>query len=302
MNNQSSQTSSTLQNKSQTKDILTDTLFQEGFIVLGKTHESGVAGKLYPAENSKDCDPQWRIAQWACNNNIAAGKRTQNQNGYTYETPSQRVTVEKEAKDAALTLELKSSKEYKAARKAGEAWPHLLIEQQNLQMRCPTLNKVQSLDFQITSKVLYCERKMENPNSELHTAQCNLFFTVQSLKDGDMYWFGVPFFDERYIIQDEYMAVDGGKTDASQKFIYIAAQNEFTGKSFHSNELITYHKDLYPLIVKGLNEAKKRGYLNSTELSEYTLTTMNIGWEMPGTYDAAFTFKGLSLKAQIIEN
>lgn len=280
--------------------IFDDTTFQTGFIVKGKEHEDGNVGKLFPSQ-SKIAHPAWYMAQWACNHNIVNGKKTQLADGYIYETDSQRVEVSTNPSKPNITLELKASKEYTAPRISGQEWPHLLIEQENLQTKCPTLDKVKALDFTISAKIAYCTCKMSNPNPDLHAAQVNMFFTVQNLLTGDMYWFGIPFYDNRYEIQPEYMAVDGGKSDASNKFIYIAAQKEFTDKSLNNGDWVQYSKDIYPFIIKGLQEAKKQGYLENDNPKEYTLTTMNLGWEMPGTYDGSLEIKNLSLNATVTQ-
>lgn len=280
--------------------ILEDTSFQTGFIVKGKEHEDGNIGKLYPTQ-SPIAHPAWYLAQWACKNNISAGQKAQQTDGYSYRTDSQRVAVSQNPSNPAIVLELDASKEYAAPRTAGQEWPHLLIEQENLQTKCPTLDKVKSLRFTLSSRLGFCNCMMKNPKPELHAAQANMFFTVQNLLTGDMYWFGIPLYDSRYELQPEYMAVDGGKADASNKFIYIVGQKEFTTKSLNSHEWVDYNKDILPDILKGLQQAKKRGYLESADPAAYTLTTTNLGWEMPGTYDGSFEIKDLSLTAEVTQ-
>lgn len=88
--------------------------------------------------------------------------------------------------------------------------------------------------------------------------------------------------------------------DCSGKFIYTAAQTEFTSRSFHSfGDWIDYDRDILPLIARGICEAKRRGYTKSDSLSDYRLTTMNLGWEITGTYSAAMEISRLSLEAVI---
>ena len=62
---------------------------------------------------------------------------------------------------------------------------------------------------------------------------------------------------------------------------------------------IDYDRDILPLIVRGTHEAKRRGYTKSDSLSDYRLTTMNLGWEITGTYSAAMEISRLSLEAVI---
>ena len=275
--------------------IIADTEFKNGFICGGATHADGIVGELKSPVSSGS--PSWKIAQWACKNDISKGEHTENADGYSYSTESQKVAVSWKQDAPLLTLELKASKEYDAPRISGQAWPHLLIEQTDLSDRCPKLDKIENLNLAFEIRVLYCDSHMDNPDPGLHAAQITLFFTVQSSDTNDMYWFGVPVFDNRNKLVPEYMAEDGGKEDASHKFIYTAAQKSFTKISAWDFTKLTYNTDLLPYIKRGLDRAYKEGYLNSRNLADYTLTTCNLGYEMPGTYDSAFELYRFTLDA-----
>ncbi|MHC1694190.1 MAG: hypothetical protein AB9835_02705 [Eubacteriales bacterium] len=285
------QIQTTINQESKTVDIIKDITFKTGFTCNGKEHADGVVGTL---DSGAGQSPEWTLAQWACKYNIADGERTADDNGYMYTTPTQKVKISWKEGDPAITLELKASGEYTALRKDGEPWPHLLIEQTTLSQRCPTLDKLESLRLELSTRISYFTEVLKGEPG-LHAAQVNLYFTVQNPTSGDMYWFGVPVFDNRTKILPEYMAQDLGKADASQKFIYTVAQKEFTRKTAQKLERLDYDKDILPYIKSGLTEAKNRGYLPSDSPADYTLTTCNLGYEMPGVFDSELEIYKLAL-------
>ena len=278
--------------------VLRDTEFAMGFTVLAPGYPVRSVGVLRPAEaQGAPSLPEWRIAQLACRYNIAEGKARYEDNGYRYETESQRVEVSRYGGETVLELELRASKEYTSPRQEGEDWPHLLIEQTGLQSRCPALDQLESLRFTLEARIPYCVSYMEAPEAALHTGQTSMFFTVANVRTQDMYWFGIPIFDARYEQIREYMAEDGGKADASHKFIYIVDQAELTDAGLPSGGWMKLDIDILPFLQRGLTAAVDRGFLHSDAISMYTITSTNLGWEMPGTYDAILEIKNLSLTA-----
>ena len=270
--------------------LLEDERYEKGLRVHGNTHEAGYIGEIYWGKEKEKS--KWTIAQWACKFNIAEGEKI---GEGCYETPSQRIARYEDEGKTVLELELRASKEYDTLRKEGQEWPHLLLEQK-LEDRCPTLNLLTSLEFISEVKVGYCDCKMQKEDPKMHAAQANLFMTIQHVDTGNMYWFGIPYFDSRYRVQEAYIAEDGGKADASHKLIYIIPQNRLTDQSFADYEWITYHRDIYPDILEGLKLGKEKGFLDTDDCSGYRITSLNFGWEMPGTYDASLLIRKLILK------
>lgn len=283
------------------KALLLDEFFSDGFKVHGSRHEDGYIGNLrWPNNNeclgegkSSDETPAWELAQWACRYNIFEGKW----NGNSCETVSQKVALDIQEGQRILELQLHAGEEYENVRQSGMDWPHLLIEQ-HMGERCPTLDKICSLEFVSEVKVAYCDCCMESPNPALHAAQANLFLTIHNIENGNMYWFGIPYFDNRFEMQEAYLGEDGGKEDASHKLIYIIPQNRLTTKSFHGYEWITYQRNIYPDILEGLKLAVDKGYLETNDCSKYRITSMNFGWEMPGAYNGDLYIRKLSLTAE----
>lgn len=266
--------------------------FRSGFRVHGGTHEEGYVGEVRWGEEKGNCE--WTLAQWASRYNIAAGRRE----GDAYITPSQTVRRYEEDGKITLELELRASREYEAPRKEGEDWPHLLLGQE-MGERCPLLDRLESLEFVSEVRIGYCNCRLETPDPKLHAATANLFLTINHVETGDMYWFGIPYFDNRYSMQKAYCAEDCGKEDASHKLIYIIPQKRLTDRGLDSFQWTVYHRDILPDILEGLKLGAENGFLESADESYYRVTSMNFGWEMPGIYDASLLIRRLSLTGKL---
>ena len=280
----------------ETVQVIADPEFREGFACSTAESSLDIVGEVASPAAAEGA-PRWKLDQWACKNEISGGDYTADAGGYACVTDSQRVAVSWRGGGPLLTLELKASREYDAPREEGQPWPHLLIEQRDLAARCPKLDRLKKLRLRFAAQIAYCDSHMEQADPGLHAAQVTLFFSVQSVETHDMFWFGVPVFDTRALLVPAHMAQDGGKPDAGENFIYTPAQVEFTRRSAHSGRLLAYDADLLPYIIKGLERAYAEGYLNSSRLGDYTLTTCNLGYEMPGTYDSAFELYRFTLDA-----
>ena len=108
-----------------------------------------------------------------------------------------------------------------------------------------------------------------------------------------MLWFGVLIYDNRDRFPKAFKEQDFGGT---AKFIFSPIGRTFTSKSAHDGKWMTIDKDLLPLMREALDTAWSRGFLkDSKQLSDYSIAAMNMGWELPGTFDVAMQIRHLSL-------
>jgi hypothetical protein len=222
----------------------------------------------------------------------------------SYENEGKRVAVGRsDSPNRGLTLEIRGSAEYGSRpRKQGENWPHLLVEQDALRLRA--LDELSEVRLRIRVRLLYSKSGMPAAeyNPGLHAAQFQMFFIVQNIRPGsadrgNYFWFGVPFYDSRYDIPPAYQAADAGKKDATGKFIYTVAGQALGETPLKTGQWLALDVDLLPHIVKGLREATASGYLKSSDLHNYAVANMNLGWEIPGTFDAAVQVQDLEISA-----
>jgi hypothetical protein len=205
---------------------------------------------------------------------------------------------------------------YDRPRQKGEPWPHLLAETALTDTRHPAercrVETLRRLDVSLECRLTEFADRHPGADPALHAAQFQLFLYVQNLNTespgyGDMLWFGIPIFDNRHPASGERYQRDGGKPDASGKFIYMLPTHacQPRGSTFFKRGKIAaapdagwtaVRADLLPWILRAYTLARRSGYLATTEPADLYVSGLNLGWEMPGTYDAAMQVRGFSIR------
>lgn len=249
--------------------------------------------------------PAWRLAQWGTNFDLwGAPVVTEADGARAMENEAKRVAIHPGglAGDG-VTLTVLGAREYGGAlRKKGEAWPHLLIEQKLPKER--RLASFEALEFGLEFRVARAEVAVDAPvTPSLHTGQVSAFFTLHNRNPdspdfGDMIWFGLPVFDARHDLPRGHQAVDGGKENASGKFICTLPGERFYDTPTGDGQWHRLSADLLPLVREALAASQAKGFLTDTAFSDLGATSFNLGWEAPGPYDCSITVKGLHLKAR----
>ena len=109
-------------------------------------------------------------------------------------------------------------------------------------------------------------------------------------------WFGIPIYDSRHRFPKEFKAKDFGGT---AKFIFTSSGQTFTKQSSHDGDWVIIDKDLLPLMREALETAWARGFLQSSKaIEDYHIGRMNMGWELPGTFDVDMQERNLSFKVK----
>jgi hypothetical protein len=105
----------------------------------------------------------------------------------------------------------------------------------------------------------------------------------------------VPLYDDRYEFARRFIAQDIAEPAA--KMIYDPGALVFTWQSPNNGQWVTIDTDILPVIKDALTAAWDKGYLkDSKDLSDYSLTSMNLGWEVTGLSDVKIQLKDISLK------
>lgn len=283
--------------------IIQDRSFTKGLFILGNSSsQPAPIATAYPFEKDGPA-PAWSIAQWGSPHLLDNMATTIEKDTVIYQNEAKRIYFQRDGnkENTLIGLEVYASKEYVEPRGEGEDWVHLLFGQDFPEPFF--LNNIEKLTYRIKSKLLFCENKMgEDYNPELHTAQITLFLTIQnrnqqSSSHGDFFWFGLPLYDYRYRDIPGYAAQDLGKDDASQKFIFTVAGKDLLDAPMHDLEWITIDNDIYPLIQKAFETCQENGYMTHTKFEDLYITSVNIGWEVPGTFDCGILFECPSLTA-----
>ena len=292
--------------------LFADARFQKGFLLSHPDSSKGRSVEAVLDFGDPNNVPVWRLCQWATKHSLAPAQCLRSEGAFSYENQAKRVVVGRSVSQddelKGLTLEIRGGAEYGArARKAGEAWPHLLVEQDAVQVRA--LDALEAIRLRVRLRLLHCKSGMSAGEYDpgLHAAQFQMFFIVKNIRSGSVdqdnyYWFGVPFFDSRHDIPPSFMATDGGKKDATGKFIYTLGGGTLGEAPLKSGRWVALDADLLPHILKGLREAESRGYLKNSNPHDYAVVNMNMGWEIPGTFDAAVQVQNLEISAVLKES
>jgi hypothetical protein len=291
------------------RELFADPGFTRGFMLTAASHpgpkvEIGVLQTLAEAASAA---PAWRMPQWGTRDVLQPQRCVDAPSGLCLaENGAKRVQVDRSAPGSTgLWLEVHGGCEYEGRmRAAGEPWPHLLIEQVFDKPLVP--REYRRILFSMQGAIPFCKAAAWSEGKlspGLHTAQVSAFWTVHNVTPGhpecgDMIWFGIPFFDARHPIPPAHYALDAGKADASGKFICLLDGKRFWKNPTGDGAPQSLEVDLLPLLREALTITQEHGYLKSTRFEDLSIDSFNLGWEIPGPYDAAFQVRGLSLRGE----
>ena len=303
------------------RNLVEDPKFENWFNIrgLGGDVDDGQNQAVFPS-SERIGQPLWSIAQWGSKYNFADPKVTEkkqlSKHSFQLRNKSKRFTVDSQKGE--IEMGLFASACYNKPRVKGEYWPHLLISTQFTGVRNPSgfckVENIETLKLNLSCKLLSFNDNHPNPDPDLHAAQFLLHIYIQNLtKDddgyGDMLWFGIPIFDNRHEVSEEHFSQDSGKPDASGKFIFTMAHKAVRSEAttFFKNGIVAAGKEsplisteveLIPWIHYAFQLARKNGFLKTTSFRDLHISGMNLGWEMPGTYDGVMRVSDLSLTAE----
>lgn len=278
-------------------EVIGDNSFRRGFTLSEPAPGKHVKyGEIRGPETN--VPPVWGLSQWSSRFPIQPTAQLSADGSLVFSNAAKSVTLH--PREADLALSAKSAVEYgPGSRKAGEPWVHLLVEQEF--EKPPFLNSLAAAKFHLEARLLRAtslHRGDYDPG--VHAAQFQVFFTVQnrnrqSASHGDLLWFGIPIYDNRHRHPPEFKSKDFGGTE---KFIFTPAGKTFTAASAHHGDWVTIDRDLLPLMREALKTAWAKGFLSgSTNIADYAIGGMNMGWELPGVFDVALETRKLSLLA-----
>ncbi|HAM71554.1 MAG TPA: hypothetical protein DCM86_07925 [Verrucomicrobiales bacterium] len=285
------------------RELLHDPHFRDGFRLIEPTPGRRIPyGELRP-DTSHASPPAWDLDQWSSRYPLAAGTPGFAASGILRWTNSAKgVTLGKPGgEEADLSLRVNSVLEYGGrARTQGEPWVHLLAEQPIT--NAPPLDQLSNAILQVEARLRSSVRaELPGYSPGLHAAQFQIFLSVQNLRQGSpgyghYLWFGIPLYDDRSRFPKAHKTQDTGGTGM---FIFTPPGETFAAVSAHDRGWIRVDKDLLPLIREGLETAWKAGFLTeSRSPGDYRIASMNLGWEVPGSFEVELQLRDLSLRVR----
>ena len=291
-------------------DIIVDPYFKSGFFLQGPSpvtdqrvnfHYLGYGGNsILPSRKV------WIMSQWWTPFDFKDAIFHEENGVYEYSNESRRCLID--IKEGSFHFELDSGKEYMKKYGHGrtspsDPWSHFLLEQDfhhPLKFR-KTLALMARLNFSI-EKVVNEDESHYDP--KIHAAQFLWYVVVKECAEGEAeenslsgryIWIGIPIYDNRYAMSKTF---DQGFQGATNALIYTLSSGEYLPKDgLRIGEKQSYEicYDLFPHIKKSVRYAVRNGIFKS-EKNVY-ITYMNIGWELPGSFQVASTIKSLRLEA-----
>ena len=288
------------------RELIRDPDFRRGFTVLQPEPGKRVSYGIVRGHETGSA-PVWDLVQWSSKHRLAiAAPESLADGSLYYSNVAKTVTLGATGSERGdLGMAVRASAEYGSrARKSGEPWMHLLVEQ-NI-ANPPALADLSAARLHVEARLMASEKRpMPDYSPGLHAAQFQIFFSVQDLNRqspgyGKYLWFGIPIYDDRHRVVPSHKAQDTGGTSM---FIYTLSGDVFSAKSAHDQEWITIDKDLLPLMREGLQYAWRRNFLKESQaLADYRIAGMNLGWEVPGTFDVDLAIRRLSLRASCVNS
>lgn len=287
-------------------EVIGDLQFRKGF---GLRDTLPGVGKIiniyYPVGRLEQSLFTWQLAQWSSRFNLITGTESKNNDTVSYVDPSKKVWFRPDKDNMEIGLELKTSKEFDRPRREGEFWPHLLLEQNFPKVY--RLNEISEARFTIDTRLVYCRSFMDDEAFDpgLHTSMFVGYLVISNVNHdsegyGECYYYGFQFFDYRHRDVPPYRAEDVGKPDATGNFIFIQAGKDLYSGSLHDKQWVKTDKDLLPFLKDAFAAAKASNFMRKTNFDDLGLVGMNIGLEVPGTFDTSVILKNMSLKVRKI--
>ena len=276
------------------REVLADLKFEQGFVLTGATHAAPLRVETF---GQQDVTPVWRMPQWHSQGLL---DRVQVDDA-TVQLRDDYKSATLDRKTGAINLTVHASKEYAAPRTSpSEPWVHLLLEQSPFRQPVPVTEAAAiwvEVEFELTENTAHGP---QDPG--LHAAQLSWFLYMkntnrQSKGFRDFLWFGVSMFDSRYDFVPDYAAQDFAMPNGS--FIYTLGSKRYLDAPVEIGQRQTIRREILNDLREAIETAHKSGFITETTIDDVVLDGMNIGWEVPGTYDIGVTLH--KLRVTVVE-
>jgi hypothetical protein len=283
--------------------VVRDPNFQRGVKVYDPTEGGGhkQIGTLQGLQPGST--PVWGLSQWNTLTPFAGepASTMQDPRFIQYTSGSKTITFGRDnTLYADVSLKLNSAIEFKdkgGVRPAKARWPALYLWQ-TLDDSKPVA-QLKQVNFSADAK-LNLNRSLRpsgpfNPRED--AAQFTMFLTIQnmnkqSLDFGKYVWFGLPIYDNRYKMSAQHEQKDA----FTKKFIYLLDSRSFSKNSMFNEKWNHLSADLLPEIRESLRRAKAKGFFQDpVDLSNFYIRSLNVGWEIPGTFESEVQLKDFNV-------
>ncbi len=303
-----------------TREILSDTGFQEGVKVSGLESQSYAYTWWKYEGSSPTTAPLWSLGQYcdlsrtrdgydASRNDLSLKTLVDDGNGivgqdgdaFTLTNVSGSKLVKLTPQRSKAELIVDTSREYVdqetgavVPRRDGEDWVHLILSGTS-EVVYPAKEKALTISADIT--VNECAVTDDSIGAD----QLQWIFQVRDMGSSsiDYFWFSVTLFDNRYEVFPGGQSFDGGKEDATGKFIFAPSGEALFGASDAKMQTgVCRHVeiDIVPLLREAFSSAQANGALPQSKWENMAVNGFNIGWEVSNVAKVSATLENLSIK------
>ena len=278
------------------RQVLGDREFSKGFTITGQQHADKPRIETF---DQKEVTPLWRICQWNSKGKLENTEIAED----TIRIFDEYKSVTLDRKTGAINLTDNAIKEWDAKLRTSQhtPWPHLLLEQSPFKNPI-SIAKAKNIWVEFDFEITVMDHQGEQ-NPDLHTAQVGWFLYLKNVNPDspgyrDFLWFGTSLFDARVDFTKNYAAQDFAMPNGS--FIYTIGSETYLKEKCDVGRRQKVRYDILPEIEKALKAAHAQGFMKHSQVKDLTFDGTNIGWEIPGVYNAGITLHKLSV--EVIED
>lgn len=252
--------------------------------------------------------PQWTLRQYNSKFDMSSASSEEFAGRYTFTLPgngnlnAKVVTIKPGS--GSICLECNASAEYTGLRRKDQPWVYMTVDAATDSIR-PALYKNLSLMLDCRS-VFYEDCMGFLADKEIHAATCRLNFKLRNINQsgslyGKFFTLSLILFDNRYM----GALYEGGLRPARDaregEFVYSPSSQLYISSSLSNYRLprprqsAEVSANLLKMINDALDAAVKAGTFDETYLAEWEIVACDYGWEMTGTYNAAYEIKSIKL-------
>ncbi len=304
-------------------ELLTDPDFKEGINITGlRSHAMQSTAWLYSNTVNTTYGPYWTLGQY-CDlsatrtgydsslNDLSLGTlfdeskgiEGKDGNAYTLTNRSGSKYISVDPSTGEVEMNIDTSKEYidqatgeLQPRRGGEDWVHMILQQSTSTVYPSECERLEiDLEFSFTSLDM-----IEDNDSTASQFQWIFGIHDKNSAIDDYMWFNLTLYDSRYESFPGTQMFDGGKDDATGKFIYAPTSEQIFGsdfKKFTVGQTYRVKLDLLSFMRQAFTAAQQKGALADAKWENMAFNGFNLGWEVTNVAKAGVHINNMSLVA-----
>ena len=288
----------TLKVKAKEREHFIDPSLQRGVALLAPRPVKGVGVKIDTLRFCKNQEsPIWRLCSWDYGTFFSGNQSSHTEYGIGYANDAFLIARDNEG---IITMRVNASNVYKSHRSvSSQPWINFLLETEYDSLILANATKA-TLSYEM--RVLSCRNRMGDAyNTNIHAAQFLAYLYVRNInKESEDYqkslWLGVGMYDNRCVTGTLDSSITSWDIGTNTYIFNPKGENVFGKKRNLTDH--KWHKvtvDIRKIIDEAIHSLNSNGYLKASKVDDYAICYMNIGWEVPGTFDVVGQFRDISI-------